>query len=46
MNPATEVVSNESALVIEKGFIESLEETVCMKPFRDHLTGLVAYEER
>jgi len=47
MNQATEVfVTNESAFEIAPGFLESSEEQLCMKPFRDHPKGLVAYEER
>ena len=46
MNQPTEVVSNDIAFVIEKGFLESSEEAVCMKPFRDHPKDLVANKER
>ena len=46
MNPAPEVVSNESVFEIAPGFLESSEEALCMKPFREHPKGLVAYEQR
>ena len=47
MNQANEIVLNtENAIEIAPGFLESSEEHLCMKPFRDHPKGLVAYEER
>ena len=47
MNPANEiVVNNEHAIEIAPGFLESSEEHLCMKPFREHPKGLAAYEER
>ena len=47
MNPANEIVQiNENAIEITPGFLESSEEHMCMKPFRDHPKGLEAYEER
>ena len=38
MNPIDETVNKENATVIAPGFLESSEETACMKPFRDHST--------
>ena len=47
MNPANEIVHiNENAIEMTPGFLESSEEQLCMKPFRDHPKGLEAYEER
>ena len=46
MNPVEQVIHNEVAVNIPKGFLESSEETVCMKPFKDHPKGLAAYEQR
>ena len=46
MNPVTEVAFNESVFEIAPGFLESSEEALCMKPFKEHPKGLVAYEER
>ena len=47
MNPASELVEiKENAIEITPGFLESSEEHLCMKPFRDHPKGLEAYEER
>ena len=47
MNPTVENVEiNQNAIPIAPGFIESSEEYICMKPFRDHPKGLKAYEER
>ena len=47
MNPANEIIQiNENAIEITPGFLETSEEQMCMKPFRDHPKGLQAYEER
>ena len=47
MNPANEIVPiNENAIEMTPGFLESSEEQLCMKPFRDHPKGLEAYKER
>ena len=46
MNLIEQVIPNEVAGNIPKGFLESSEESVCMKPFKEHPKGLVAFEER
>ena len=47
MNPASETVQiKQNEIEITPGFIETSEEYICMKPFRDHPKGLQAYEER
>ena len=46
MNVIDQTLTNEPADNIPKGFLESSEEFVCMKPFKEHPKGLVAFEER
>ena len=46
MNPVADVISKDSVFEIAPGFVESSEEASCMKPFKDHPKGLVAYEHR
>ena len=46
MNFIDQVIPNEVADNIPKGFLESSEEVVCMKPFKEHPKGLAAFEER
>ena len=46
MNVIDQTLPNELADNIPKGFLESSEVSVCMKPFKEHPKGLVAFEER
>ena len=46
MNVIDQSIPNEVADNIPKGFLESSKESVCMKPFKEHPKGLVAFEER
>ena len=46
MNVIDHPLTNEPADNIPKGFLESSEEVVCMKPFKEHPKGLAAFEER
>ena len=45
MNPVADVISKESGNVITPGFLETSEETICMKSLKDHPKCLEAYEE-
>ena len=46
MNPVTENETQGIAVAMAPGFLETSEEIISMKPFRDHPKGLTAYEKR
>ena len=46
MNVIDQTLPNEVAGNIPKGLLESSEETVCMKPFKEHPKGLAAFKDR
>ena len=46
MNLAAENETQEVAVVMAPGVLESSEEIISMKPFRNHPKGLAAYEKR
>ena len=46
MNPAAENETQEIAVGMAPGFLETSEEVISMKPFREHPKGLAAYKRR
>ena len=46
MNVPIELQAQEIAVPTKLGFLESSQEHMCMKAFKEHPRGLVAYEQR